>query len=342
MESREIAALSHIAEILTDNIKSPLIPTDDIWRKILCGSELEEYYEDREPQFRVEKRSYGNDEECYFNTKTYNALYETFKELQYQSENLIMLLNGIANRISIYRIFPNNVERNIRKEYPLIKGEYIDELIKNSDVFVKNKILGKYASNDFNVLRRYLNIINLDFVFNGERLGVQGFTARSKESNQDLNIITQWLFISHKDVYESYESAKKAFGNGEAVSCIMHCRNILAGVFSEQKSEQRKWLDGLQKVCIKDKNIINLSANKISEMKYNENSDKIEERYQYPRFKLIYRLYSYTCALGAHKNEGNMTSSGVDNEETSIEDALLSLRMTEDVLIWIYKTHVSI
>ena len=47
--------------------------------------------------------------------------------------------------------------------------------------------------------------------------------------------------------------------------------------------------------------------------------------------------YSFTCALGAHKNEGNMTISGVDHEETDIEDALLALRMTEDTLIWFYK-----
>lgn len=32
-----------------------------------------------------------------------------------------------------------------------------------------------------------------------------------------------------------------------------------------------------------------------------------------------------------------MTISGVDHEETDIEDALLALRMTEDTLIWFYK-----
>lgn len=41
------------------------------------------------------------------------------------------------------------------------------------------------------------------------------------------------------------------------------------------------------------------------------------------------------------KNEGNMTISGVDNEVISIDDALLALRMTEDALIWFYKTSLS-
>ena len=74
-----------------------------------------------------------------------------------------------------------------------------------------------------------------------------------------------------------------------------------------------------------------------TKIQYNQNSGVDKERYQYPRFKLLYRLYSFTCALGAHKNEGNMTISGVDHEETDIEDALLALRMTEDTLIWFYK-----
>lgn len=33
METRELAALSQIAEVLSDNNKSPLIPSEDIWKK---------------------------------------------------------------------------------------------------------------------------------------------------------------------------------------------------------------------------------------------------------------------------------------------------------------------
>ena len=34
MEKRGLAALSQIAEILSDNNKSPLMPSEDIWKKI--------------------------------------------------------------------------------------------------------------------------------------------------------------------------------------------------------------------------------------------------------------------------------------------------------------------
>ena len=337
METRELAALSQIAEVLSDNNKSPLIPSEDIWKKIFCGAGLEDLFEERAPQFQIDSRYDGYEKELLFNDRTYNGLYETFKELEYQPEKLIMFLNGIANRMSVYRIFDSDKEESIKKKYVNVKGTYLDEMMLSVDDEQKNIILSEFASKDFNRLKSYVNIINLDFLYCDEELCVQPFTARGNESVQDIDIISHWLYAEHRDVYESYESAKKAFANGESVSCVMQCRNIITGIFSSQKYNIRKWLDGLKKICHKDKNINNVQANKIAEMKYNENSNEASERYQYPRFKLFYRLYSFTCALGAHRNEGNMTITGVDNEVTSIDDALLALRMTEDTLIWFYK-----
>ena len=53
METREMAALSNIAEILSDNIKSPLMPSEDIWKKIFCGAELEDLFQARSSQFHI-------------------------------------------------------------------------------------------------------------------------------------------------------------------------------------------------------------------------------------------------------------------------------------------------
>ena len=53
METRELAALSQIAEVLSDNNKSPLIPSEDIWKKIFCGAGLEDLFEERAPQFQM-------------------------------------------------------------------------------------------------------------------------------------------------------------------------------------------------------------------------------------------------------------------------------------------------
>lgn len=37
-------------------------------------------------------------------------------------------------------------------------------------------------------------------------------------------------------------------------------------------------------------------------------------------------------------DEGNVVDSSVDSEVATIEDALFALRMTEDLLIWLYQT----
>lgn len=216
METRELAALSQIAEVLSDNNKSPLIPSEDIWKKIFCGAGLEDLFEERAPQFQIDSRYDGYEKELLFNDRTYNGLYETFKELEYQPEKLIMFLNGIANRMSVYRIFDSDKEESIKKKYVNVKGTYLDEMMLSVDDEQKNIILSEFASKDFNRLKSYVNIINLDFLYCDEELCVQPFTARGNESVQDIDIISHWLYAEHRDVYESYESAKKAFEIGRA------------------------------------------------------------------------------------------------------------------------------
>ncbi len=54
---------------------------------------------------------------------------------------------------------------------------------------------------------------------------------------------------------------------------------------------------------------------------------------------LIYKLYSFTCALGAHITEGNVNGENIDFETATLEDAFMALRMTESVLIWLYQTN---
>ena len=84
MERIEIAALSKIADILTDNNKSPLFPQVDIWKKIFYNAEMGELFEDRNPQFTIVIQPYGyrpDEIDLYFNEKTYNGLFESEEEL---------------------------------------------------------------------------------------------------------------------------------------------------------------------------------------------------------------------------------------------------------------------
>ena len=165
------------------------------------------------------------------------------------------------------------------------------------------------------------------------------FTDSLSESSFDNNLLLQWLSGKYSNISTEYIDAVKAYSVGDETACITHCRSVITGVFSYKKTEQRKWLDGLRTVCNKDKNILNVEINKIHKYDYNANSSDPNARYQYPRYNLIYKLYSFTCALGAHITEGNVNGENIDFETATLEDAFMALRMTEAVLIWLYQTN---
>lgn len=341
MERLEMAALSKIADLLSDSVKSLIIPEIDVWKKIFYNAEQSEIYDNKEPQFSTKIVKYGyrpDEKELYHNEKTYNALIETFKELEYRREELIKLLDCMAKKMSLYRIFPTEVEKELKSEYSEIKGQYFEDFFWKIDSQKRYKILVKNSTKEFKEFRRNLNIIGLDIAYIDDELTVLPFDNRAIESAADLNVINQWLKSKYSNISESYEAARKAYGNGDEVGCITHCRNIITGIFSYKKEEGTEWYKGLQKVCKADKNITEITnAKSIPSIKYNPHGSD-NEKYQYPRFNLINKLYVFTCDLGAHTNEGNINNGEIDSEITTIEDALLALRITEDVLVWLYQT----
>ena len=342
MEKVEIAALSKIADILADNINSPIIPKEDIWKKIFYNAELGDLFEERSPQFRIVIEGYGwgnNEKNLYHNDRTYNAIFESFRELEYRFEELVKMLNNMAEKMSLHRVFIEDVEEKVKKDYPKSRIKYFEDFFKQVDNEEKNKIINKYSTKGFRTLRRNFNIIGTEIFWDNDTFSVIPFADRGMESNFDINVINQWLHRKYPNVCESYEDARKAFGNGDEVGCITHCRNIITGIFSYKKEEGKEWYSGLQKVCAADKNITSLiNAKAIPSIKYDVHSDDKKQRYKYPRFNLINKLYVLTCDLGAHINEGNIDGGVVDSEIATIEDALLALRITEDMLIWLYQT----
>ena len=342
MDSIKDIAISRIADVLSSS--NLLMLEVDIWKKIFNNAGLSEHFQTRKPQFTVGVESYGfnqSDVHYYNNDKCYNALYETFMELLFQGtkEEFFSLMNSIVSRLSIYRVFKEHIEVDFKREYPRLKCKYLEDYLKDLNAEEKNRLLMRYQSKDFKHLKTNVNILGLDICFDIEGLCLMPFTGSLRESSFDNSVILQWLSGRYSNIAESYVDAMKAYSTTDEVGCIAHCRNVITGIFSYKKDSQRKWQDGMHKVCCKDKNIMNVPINKIHKLNYNANSAEVDERYQYPRYNLIYKLYSYTSALGAHKNEGNVNETGVEFEDTTLEDAFFALRMTEDLLIWLYQTN---
>ena len=342
MEKIEIAALSKIADIISNSINGPIIPEEDIWKKIFYNAEQGELFEEREPQFKIVIETYGlgrDERNLYFNDKTYNAIFESFKELEYRFKELVKLLNCMAEKMALYRMIVPNIEESLKREYPKIKNKGFNEIFYDIKNDKKNMIINQHGTKNFKLLKNNLNSLGLEILWDEDRFCIVPFTRRNEESTIDLNVINQWLSSRYNNVCGSYEAARKAFSNGDEVGCITHCRNVITGILSYKKDEGREWYSGLQKVCNADKYILTLTnAKAIPNIKYDVHSDDIKQRYKYPRFNLINKLYVFTCDLGAHINEGNVVNTTVDSEVATMEDALFALRMTEDMLIWLYQT----
>lgn len=129
MEKIETAALSKIADIISNSIIGPIIPEEDIWKKIFYNAEQGELFEEREPQFKIiiERYGWGRDERnLYFNDMTYNAIFESFKELEYRFDDLVKLLNCMAEKMVLYRVIESDIEE-LQREYPKIKNKGFED-----------------------------------------------------------------------------------------------------------------------------------------------------------------------------------------------------------------------
>lgn len=83
---------------------------------------------------------------------------------------------------------------------------------------------------------------------------------------------------------------------------------------------------------------ISLTPNIIPSFKNNHtHADDINLRYNYPRFKTVFQVYSYLSDLGPHKDEANLLNGQVDYEIPTMKDAIMGLRFTESILIWLYQ-----
>ena len=341
MDDHRKIAISKIADILSG--AEILTPSIDLWKTIYNNagqSKLFEKYSDK-LETKVVPYGYGADERyLYQNDYCYTALLETFFSLEDEQE-MIRFMNSIVCKIRINRVFPKNIEEKLEEDdYSLTYERYfeIDEFISNLSLEEKNVVLRKYATYSFETFSQNLHLIGLDICLNDiGGLTILPFSDSIRESEFDFSLLMVWLRTNYENIADSYIDAVRAYSSGDNVGCITHCRNIITGIYTTKKDPQRKWMDGLKKICANDKNITNVDANKIHTYVYNANSDDNNLRYQYPRYNLIYRLYAYSCALGAHINEANTTPSGIDFEIVKPEDALMCLRMTEDMLIWLYQ-----
>ena len=342
MDSIQQIAVSRISDILTNG--SLIFPESEGIKRIFYNAGQSELYEAEVHRLKERVKEENWEKVYYNNERSYSALLYIFTELMEDLNQFIKLLNGFIEKIPIYKVFQEDIEKkaNLRKPY----SSYFDisDYLNYKSVVEAQSLLKKYSSKEFEKLKSNLNILTLDINFNQDlELKITMFSLNEARETETRSLMVEWLKTNYPNIQESYESAVRMFGEANAVECLSDCRNVITGIFSYQKEEGTKWYKGLQKACIADKNIEKVqSPISIPSWKNGLANDRDpNKRYNYPRFKTICQIYSFLSDLGSHKDEANIINGIIDYERPTFEDAHLGLRLTESILVWIYQNQLA-
>ena len=135
-----------------------------------------------------------------------------------------------------------------------------------------------------------------------------------------------------------------SFSSGDLGAAIESCRTALTGIFSKYKGvpfQKAKWMLGMATLTgdftgtqSADASEMTSIKNEIEAMGKRDIADFFEENLEgsYKKTKAIYSIYSMLSDYGTHRLEGTV-------EVAKNEDALMMIRMTTDILVWIYQMH---
>lgn len=181
---------------------------------------------------------------------------------------------------------------------------------------------------DYIILKNYLEIIGYELT--KERIEDEYYNDYYKynltvlsagvvERQEDKSFLIKALEQHHSDLLRYYLEAISNYGNSEYKSCIDNSRSVFEGFFKKIDTEN-EYSKGI--LCATGEIVIDNSNTQLSSIKKIFNY-WIENRKGANRYRVFVSLYSAMSGLGTH-----------GEEIPTKEDALMFLRMTEDVLIW--------
>lgn len=252
-----------------------------------------------------------------------------------------------------YNYYNGRTYENPQPEYDLFIGldNIFTELYSNNNIDTIIELLTEITKN-FNQnlsafiyedksLRKRFNELNNLYMLLGLYINIddESITVTHYSSNNSLKTTTlfgleEWLYNNYSDVYDSYTSAISSFTTGHYGTCIEACRTTLVGLFSKHKGTEgfAKWLRGISNLAGElDNNTLVELNNEIAKLSKSDLAEFFNENKngKFTKTKAIYTIYSMMSDYGTHRNEGTV-------ETPTHEDSLMMLRMTDDILLWIY------
>lgn len=141
------------------------------------------------------------------------------------------------------------------------------------------------------------------------------------ERQEDVSYFTDILNQNHSELVTYYAEAISTYGNSEYKSCIDNCRTLFEKFFEslDINNDYTKGILNATKETVKGPNTPKLSIKGIF-------TYWLKNRKGFNRYRLFVTFYSLMSALGTH-----------GEEVPTKEDALMCLRITEDILIWCFQ-----
>jgi len=233
--------------------------------------------------------------------------------------------------IGLDNVFTELLKSNDTKKLSL----FIIELGKNISPAITTKYYEEEKCKQYvDELVNLYQLLGYDLVMGDECFDVIPLIG-NVEKIADVYGLEQWLLDKYPEVYNSYEGAIDAFVSGNFGTCIEACRTTLTGLFSKYKGPDSfvKWFRGTADISGEyDGTNMTDIKNHLEVLGKKELSDFFEENAagRYKKTRAIYSIYSMLSDYGTHRQEGTI-------EIPSKEDALMMLRMTEDIMVWVFQ-----
>ena len=233
--------------------------------------------------------------------------------------------------VGLDSVFTALLKSNETKKISLL----IVELGENISPYIATRYIedDKYKKYVHELINLY-QLLGYDLIMKEDHFDVMPLTGDS-EKVADVYGLERWLLNNYSEIYDSYEGAIDSFVSGNFGTCIEACRTTLTGLFTKFKGPDSfaKWFRGTADIADEhDGTNMQDIKNHLDALGKKELSDFFEENAtgSYKKTRAIYSIYSMLSDYGTHRQEGTV-------EIPSKEDALMMLRMTEDIMVWIYQ-----
>lgn len=213
-------------------------------------------------------------------------------------------------------------------------GEIIS-LLKELTKSFNIRYITEDLADDFEELANLYELLGLSISIEFEKVSVTSCMASNTKRVDELFSVEDWLKNTHREVYDSYESAIDAYTQGHAGTCIESCRTCLVSIFSKYKGTEdfAKWMRGIYNTS--GENTVSSAQDLTQALNTDLRKDDLADFFyenragKLTKTKAIYMIYSMMSDYGTHRNEATQ-------EKPTLEDALFSLRLMDSILFWVY------